>query len=824
MRFLLFLLVFFTHFNAAFSQMPKMNIGHVYGKVIDAKTKTPMGYTSVALLTPSDSLIDGQLTEDNGDFSLNNLPLGKYKLRITSVGYTTVIKDISIGFNNADQELGNIPLAVSEELLKEAVITADRSSVELKLDRKVVNVDKDISARGGTATDVMKNVPGVSVDASGEVTLRNSSPIIYVDGKPTQMTLDQIPADQIERVEVITNPSAKFEAAATGGILNIVLKRNVKPGYNGMVNLGVGTNEQYNGMALFNLREKKFGFNVSYNINSVTNRPRTYTDRKNYAVDSTGDRLGLMSSSYQDNFNENKRMFQFGRIGFDYYIDNRNTLSISENIMAGNFGTNAEQDYNYKDGAGNILFNGNRVNTQNAGFKNFTTTIDFKHTYAKVGKEWNLMLLYTYNDGFGKNRFSTTDYDTSGNILPNNPSMQRINNKSQSNQFVGQWDFTTPLAKESTLDFGLRLSYKGQQSKQNSEEYNYALGDYQEDSLLSNDYRIDDVVGAAYIAYGQTVKKFTYQIGLRYEHTYYAAHTPSGTFSYSYPKSADKLYESLFPSLNLAYNINKEHQVQFNVSRKIDRPNFFQNSPFIFFSDRYNFRTGNPLLRPEFITQAELNYNLTSSKGVNFLTSVYARYHESPITGYAYRQTDTSDVLINTFDNARYEYGYGWENTLRITAVKNLDINLNGNVYKSYIAPITGKTVGNGGWAYFVKGMVSYKFPLDIILQVNGTYESPRYMPQGTRIAMWFIDASLSKDFMKMVTVNLSVNDIANTKINGTSYNTPEFTQMQTMRRDVRFVKLTVSFKFGKMDASFFKRSKLKKPDMPKGGGMDEGF
>lgn len=803
----------------SFSQMPKMNIGRVYGKIVDAKTKSPLSYVAVAILTPTDSLIDGQLTEDNGDFSLQGLPLGKLKLRVTSVGYETVLKDISLSMNNAAQDVGNIPLPVSEKMLKEAVVTADRTSVELKLDRKVINVDKDISARGGTAVDVMKNVAGVSVDGTGEVTLRNSTPIIYVDGKPTQLTLDQIPADQIERVEVITNPSAKFEASAAGGILNIVMKRNVKPGYNGMVNLGVGTNEQYTGMAFVNLREKKFGFNLSYNINGSTNRAHTFTDRQNF------DTLGnLFSSSYQDNKAVSKRMFQFGRVGFDYYIDNRNTLSISENITAGNFGTDALQDYDYKMGDGSVLYTGLRDNKQQAGFKNFTTTIDFKHTYPKVGKEWDLMLLYTYNEGFGKSDFNTNNYDTNGSLMPENPMMQRIRTNSFSHQMVGQWDFTTPLAHNGTLDFGLRLSYNRQNSRQNSENYNYTFGDFVNDSLLSNNYRIDDVVGAAYIAYGQTFKKFTYQLGLRYEHFYYAAHTPVGTYSYSYPQSADKVYQSFFPSLNLAYTINKEHQLQFNVSRKVKRPHFFQNSPFIFFSDRYNYRTGNPLLRPEFITQVELNYNLSSTKGVNFLTSIYARYNENPITGYAYRQTDTSDILINTFDNARFEYSYGWENTLRITAVKNLDINLNGNVYHNYIASIAGKTASNSSWAYFFKGSASYKFPLDIVLQVNGTYESARPIPQGERIAMYFLDASLSKEFLKVLTVNFTISDILNSKIRGTMYDTPEFWQYQTQRREVRFARLSVSFRFGKMDSSFFKQSRKKggKSDMQ--NNMDDGF
>lgn len=811
-----FLLLF--SFNA-FSQMPKMNIGHIYGKVIDAKTKKPMGYSAVALLTADkDSLVDGQLTEDNGDFSLANLPLGKFKLRITSVGYTTVTKDISISMQNADQELGDLAMSLSETELKEAVITADRSAVELRTDRKVVTVDQYANAKGGTAVDVMKNVPGVSVDANGSVTLRNNSPMIYVDGKPTQMTLEQIPADQIERVEIITNPSAKFQADATGGILNIVMKRNVKPGYNGMVNAGIGTNEQYNGMAMINLRLKKFGFNASYNINGVTNRPHTYTDRKNY--DNAGD---LVSSSYQDNFNTNKRMFQFGRIGVDFYIDNRNTLSISENMLGGAFNTNANQNYNYTDATNSFSTHGVRDNLQKAGFMNFTTNLDFKHTYAKVGKEWSLTLLYTYNQGYGNNQFSTTDYDSLGNLLPFNPVMQRILSHSHSNQFVGQWDMTNPLPKDGNLNFGLRLSYNNPNSLQNSENYSYTNAVFEHDSLLSNNYKIDDLVGAAYITYGQTVKKFSYEIGLRYEHTYYAAHTPQGTYSYSYPQSFSKIYQALFPSLNLSYTFNQKHQLQFNFTRKIERPNFFQNSPFIFFSDRYNYQTGNPLLRPEFVNLAELNYNLTL-KGFNFLTSVWGQYSENSITNYAYRATDSSDILINTFGNSKYEYTFGWENTLSITAVKNLNINLNANVNHTYMSGIPGKTASNSGWQYFFKGMASYKFPLDFTLQVNATYNSPQILPQGKTIAMWFMDASLSKDFLKVFTATLSVNDIFNTKIMGTHYSTAAFTQMQTNRRDVRYAKLTVSFRFGKMDASFFKKNSTKSASPRGGSGMDMGF
>ncbi|MBS1619732.1 MAG: carboxypeptidase regulatory-like domain-containing protein, partial [Bacteroidetes bacterium] len=210
----------------------KMSIGHIYGKLIDAQKK-PVGYAAVSLVTMKDSLITGQLTEDNGDFSLTDLPFGAYNLKVTFIGYKDIVRKVVITPNKMEQDVGNLVMTADATKLKEVDVTATKSNMELKVDRKVFNVGSDLSVRGGTALDAMKNIPSVSTDADGNVTLRNNSPQIYVDGKPTTLTLEQIPADQIDKIEVITNPSAKFEAAASGGIINVVMKRNVKPGYNG---------------------------------------------------------------------------------------------------------------------------------------------------------------------------------------------------------------------------------------------------------------------------------------------------------------------------------------------------------------------------------------------------------------------------------------------------------------------------------------------------------------------------------------------------------------------------------------------------------------
>jgi hypothetical protein len=207
-----------------------------------------------------DSAVGGVLTKENGDFMLDNLPVGGFKFRVQFLGYKTIEKKMFINFSKLEQDLGDLALEPDETLLQEATVTADKGQVSLSIDKRVYNVANDLSVRGGTALDAMKNVPGVSIDADGNATMRNSSPQIYIDGRPTQLTLQQIPADMIERIEVITNPSVKFEAASSGGILNIVMKKNSKPGYNGVLMGGIGITDRYNGMANLNIKEGPWNF------------------------------------------------------------------------------------------------------------------------------------------------------------------------------------------------------------------------------------------------------------------------------------------------------------------------------------------------------------------------------------------------------------------------------------------------------------------------------------------------------------------------------------------------------------------------------------
>lgn len=354
----------------------------VYGKVIDAQTKKPVEYASVTVLWfNKDSVIGGALASDKGDFNVENLPpMGGFRLRVSQIGYKNFETKFYVQIpNKLEQDLGNLKLELDTKILKEVEVTAEKNTVVMSIDKRTYNVDKDLSVKGGTAVDVMKNVPGVTVDADGNAQLRNQSPNIYVDGRPTNLTLQQIPADQIERIEVITNPSVKYDANATGGILNIILKKNLKPGYNGMLMGYVGTGDRYGGMVNLNVKEGKWNVSAMYSYNQAINVPLGYTHKTN-KDSATGNILSYYGA---DNKTNSHVMFNFGRLGIDYNINNRNTISLNTTIVGGEFLTSDRMDYYFADASKTYTRTGLQVNNQRAAFQNYNGQLLYKKNLSK---------------------------------------------------------------------------------------------------------------------------------------------------------------------------------------------------------------------------------------------------------------------------------------------------------------------------------------------------------------------------------------------------------------------------------------------------------
>lgn len=812
-------------------------IGKIYGKIVEAGKKTPIDYCTVTLLAANkDSLITGGLTRSNGDFMLEKVPFGKFRLRVEFIGYKTLFKPVQVTQATVEQDLGNIAIELDVKSLKEVTIQAEKSNVVMSIDRRVYNVDKDISAKGGTALDVMKNVPGVSVDADGNVEMRNASPTIFVDGRPTTLTLEQIPADQIDRIEIITNPSAKYDASSSGGILNVVMKKNTLPGYNGIISLGVGYPSRQNASINLNVKEGRFNVGLMYSYNRVRNVANGYTNRTSL--------LNGEEKSYylQTNENDAGRIMQHGRMSIDYIISNRSTITLSQGFMTGGFDNNDVQKFRNLDSTEDLQTYGDRKNTSDNTMRNFNTQLQFRKKFPREGQELTSDITYNWGSNENTSYFYTNNYNNLGQqISQSNTDVQRNNGSGNRNNVTFQLDFTKPITDTAKWEFGVRSNIRTERSMLNV--FNEMSGNIIADTALSNDYQITDMVNAAYVTYSNMIKAIGvgYQAGMRFEQTRFKGDllTKNQSFEYYYPNGAKNFYKTLFPSLYFSKKFggvtstvdgktstSPMHELQLNFTRKISRPNFMQTMPFIMFSDKLNYRMGNPNLAPEFTNNVEFNYNaifLTS----NFFSSVYMRTTENAITNYAYPlpSDTTNSILINTFINGNTEYRYGWENNYRISLFKRkMDVSVNANLFYTNISANVGNTtISNQGISWRVKGMASYKLPKNFTLQVNGNYEAPRIIPQGKMLSQYSMDVSINKELKKVWNITLSVNDVFNTRRFGTYYESDYMIQDVSRRREVRFIRLTVSYRFGEMDASLFKRKQQRRGG-DEGGGMEMEF
>jgi outer membrane receptor protein involved in Fe transport len=695
-RFILFPIFIFcglTIFAQKTDGRKTSSVGHIYGRVMDSKTKETIPYASVVILK-NDSLIAGNLTKPNGEFSIDNLPFGKFNLNFKSIGYKTIKKTISITPQNDEQDIGNIKMEIDEKLLSEVEIVTEKSAVEMNIDRKVFNVDKNITSKGGTAADVMKDIPSVTLDESGNAKLRQNSATIYIDGRPTTLSLDQIAADQIERVELITNPSAKFEANASGGIINIVMKSNTKRGYYGIVSAGVGTNDHYNGMVSLNVKQKPIGFSLAYNYHSFKNPISAY----NYRTNIDNDKV----TGYYDSDNKKvfKNAFNTGSAGLDYYVNNRNTLSLSESMVIGDFNTTENQLFKSRNTYDSILSSGNRNTDATIHFGNFTSKLNYLKTFPKKGRELSSSINYNILNVNNKNDFITNTYDGYGALLPNNPDLQNTAARNTGHTYTFQADYIDPINDSTKLELGVRSNYNSSKVLFDANYFSYYSNLDTIDAYLTNHYQIEDIVNAVYINYTHQYRKINYMIGLRFEQSRYSGkleNSGDAVFQYSYPENFNTIINALFPSVFISKKLNEKRTLQFNSSRKIGRPNIRQLSPNISSSDRKNYSIGNPKLTPEFITLAEINYNQFLKKG-NVLISLFFRNTQNPFTNFIYKYPSDSSILVSTTINGKQNNTLGMDNTLKFTFFKGLETTFNVNLFYTVInASYNNNNFSNAG-------------------------------------------------------------------------------------------------------------------------------
>lgn len=839
----------------------RMKIGHFYGKIVDSTSGKGVEFAPVQLLgdvfdtitkqMKHNVVINGQLTKENGDFSLEKINItGKYKLKIASMGYAT--KEIPVSFDfdpekmkngggmnmagGFDKDLGNIKLKISATELKGVTIVAPSApEIELKLDKKVFNVEKSAIATGGTAEDVLKQVPSVSVDMDGNVSLRNAAPQIFVDGKATTLTIDQIPADAIQSVEVITNPSAKYDASGgMGGILNIVLKKDKRVGYNGNVRAGVDRYGKIHIGADINARENKINVFLSGNLNQRHSLSNGYTERHNLIQEP------LMNIFQNQNSTVNGS-FKMLRGGFDWFANNRNTFTFSGMYMNGMFnptdGLHVENDTLRNSNINTTTYN--RTSHTNRNFQNTGGTFQFKHLFPKEGQEWTADL--NYNSSLFK---SSGDYLTQYLYLnsPLRPDVvQNMNSNGNSDIISSQTDFVLPMKGKSKIETGLKGTYRSFLSKNQNFMKNDSTGDFYLIKNQSTNYRFIDQVYAGYITFSSQINKFSYQLGLRTESSFYTGVLidSNKTFKNYFPAS-------FFPSGFLTYKLNDKDNLQVSYSRRINRPSFFQLIPFTDYSDSLNLRKGNPGLKPEFVNSIELSYMKVFNQSNNILLTGYFKNSNNLITNYQSIQYDSvmyKPVIMSSYENANASYVYGGEFTSKNTIKKWLDITFNVNLFYSIIdATNIETTLSNERMSWYTRNNITIKLPKNFSIQLSPEYRSKASVTvnngnsgqswmgitpanvQGYIKERYSVDGAIKYEFLKNKAASLTLNirDIFSTDKYITVSNSTYFDQTSSRLRDPHYIRLNFSYRFGKFDTSLFKRKNMKmnSDGMDMGGGM----
>jgi outer membrane receptor protein involved in Fe transport len=726
-----FALVLFCISATSYAQFPgasgrgqNMNMGHFYGKILDAASGKAIDAASIQLIqnkmdtvtkTRKDVIVAGMLTDKKGEFSLENLSvMASYKLKVSAIGYKEIEQKVAFEINmnaakngdfssmlkGVDKDLGNIKLEVDIQQLSNVTVSASSPLLQMSIDRKIFNVEKNLTSVGGTAIDVMRNVPSINVDIDGNVTLRNAPPQIFVDGRPSTLTLEQIPADAIATVELITNPSAKFDASGGGsGILNIVLKKNRKAGYNGSVRANLDSRLRPGLGGDFNVKQQK----VNFFANAQMGMRKSISTVNSIRTDFLD--TGIVHLN-QNNNPINRGYFAFGRLGMDYFIDNRNTLTIGGNIVRGEFKTDDEinifRDTVFKLPQPDAADKGIRNSKNDGTFKNYGASLSFKHNFTKPDKELTVDVNYNYSKNDNVGDFNTQYYFT--NNAPKAPrAIEQSKGGGTSGFFTAQTDFVNPISKNSKMEMGLRAalrtftSFNDNYIKNNQDQYILIPG-------LSNNYKFNDAVYAAYTTYSQQIKDFSFQLGLRVESSEY-----NGTLITQNQKFENKFPFSLFPSTFLSYKLTGKQDVQLNYSRKINRPNFFQLIPFIDYTDSLNLTKGNPSLTPEFTNLIELSYQNQYKANNSFLASIYFRNTENLITRFQYRDINpnpgkTDSVIISTYANADKSYTYGLELTGKNKIAKWWEVTTSINLFNSALE--AGNLVGgvdNSLFSWFVK-------------------------------------------------------------------------------------------------------------------------
>jgi ferric enterobactin receptor len=737
--------------------------GTVKGKVVDVDTQAPLEYATVTIFSQKDSsIVTGDISSDKGVFSIKT-DSGNHFAKIEFIGFKSqIINDITIGRKNKVADLGTIKLGMNTETLVEVEVRAEKSSVRLALDKRIFNVGKDLANAGGNAADILDEVPSVTVDVEGKVSLRGSEGVqILIDGKPSGLVgignsngLRSLPANLIDRVEVITNPSAKFEAEGSAGIINIVLRKQKKKGLNGSFDFTAGDPSIYGTAINLNFRRNKLNLFTNLGINYGRNFGGGDSYQEFYRGDTT--EITLIERN-QDRGGISGNI----RLGADYYLNDKNTFTTSFLYRLGRDNNTSTVDYqDFLNDQNNFLERTFRTDKEVED----ESKLEYALTYTKKfeGKGHELVVDVRFQDNTEKESSDFKEIYYLSDNVPSSASdyFQRSNNEEGERRLITRLDYVKPFGENKKLEAGYQGSYRNIKNDYLVEEQ-ITNNEWVVFDGLSNDFKYDEEIHAFYSSFGNKINKFSFQFGARVE--YSDVVTELIQTNDVNPRD----YLNFFPSAFLTYDLPQNNAIQASYSRRLRRPRFWSLNPFFTLSDARNRFTGNPNLDPEFTDSYEIGHIKYWDKG-SLGSSIYYR-HTTGVIQRVISDVQVVDSLVITLrrpENLATRDDLGFEFNFSYSPFKWWKFNGDMNLFRSIT---DGSNVNDSFTAdtYTMSGRVTSRTTImektDLQLRVN--YRAPRETTQGTTKAITSLNLGMSRDvFKKKGTLTLSISDVFNSR------------------------------------------------------------
>ena len=799
----------------------------ITGKVIDASTKQGMEFANISLRkTGSKEFIKGTVSDQLGTFRLDGVSNGNYVVAVSVVGYATFEKELTIGTGQKTINLRNILLKEDTQLLNEVQVVGQRSQMKFEIDRKVFNVDQSLATAGGSASDVLGNIPSVQVDPEGEVSLRgNSSVTVWINGKESGLSadnraqiLEQLPAESIERVEVITNPSAKYNPEGTAGIINIVLKKNRKAGYYGSLQAGVDTRGGYNAAGNVNFSSGKFESFVNVGTRVRKSEGEGYTNRQN--LDDNGDPVSYLNQLRND---EDTRKPVIARMGTTYHATDKDHFSFSG---FGLLGRGDETDWlNYTSNIPGSFTSSLRTSAEKRKMNIGNFEIGYKRDFSEksnldLSASYNLVNITPESSFLQVSNYaggtSTSSYQFQENVM-------------KPRKWEFQADYVTEFGEQNKIEAG----YKGEFLTSKSKVSTYSgtsEGNAAFNEGLYNNFTYDQNVNALYATYSKRINRFGIQLGLRGEHT----RTNTNSLGYNQSETDHPAYKddyfSFYPSAFLSYQLPSNNELQLNYTRRVSRPWGGQLNPFVNLTDSTNISYGNPLLLPQYSNSLELNY-IKNWENHTLSASLYYRNTDNVIQRISYRD---GDIMKSTFENIAKTQSAGTELILKNNLFRMIDLTSTLNFYYnkldgfSYLpagatTPVVGEADEDFSWSARI--IANVMLPWGVSLQATGDYNSRELVAQGYRKANHAIDLGLRKSFLdRKLSLTINTRDLLNSRKRETITSGSGFSQESVFARSGRTVGFTLTYNFGNMKGSSKRPDRQEQQNNGDGGMMEEGF